>query len=544
MAHGKETPRQKMIGMMYLVLTALLALNVSTEVLDAFGIIESGLGKTRATLQSKIDEVYKNFNYQAQLNEKKVTPWLEKANSVQQQADELVNRIHELKVEVVKEAEGEDTDAIEGDNIITGNIEAVTDYDTPNRIMIGNELNKNSNARLLKEQIESYRGNLLELVKGNETLQESIKKGLVTELEESGKISDESKTWEQHKFGHSPVVGFLAIMSSLQIDIRNAESEVVNYLYAQIDAGAVKFNKIEATVIPNSNYIIKGNNYTADIFLAATDSTQDPVVWVTNSTNPYDSVLEDGIWIYKKRDDLNYDEISVVNGKGKLVRPESSTGFRSWGGIIELRSSSGTITRPFKKQYQVAEGSVVVSPTKMNVFYLGVDNPVDISVAGVTPDKINPAMTNGSISSRPPYVVRPKRPGRAWVVVRAEVDGQMREVGRKEFRVKIVPDPVAKVADRTSGQIDKNLLLAQLGVIAEMENFEFDLKFTVTEFTVSSVVNGFVRDATARGNRFTDEQKNLIRTLGKGSRIYIQDIKAVGPDGSQRPLPTIMFQLN
>ena len=112
MAHGKETPRQKMIGMMYLVLTALLALNVSTSVLDAFQIIEEGLGKTHKTLKSKIDEVYKNFDYQEELNRAKVGPWKDKAVQVQQKADELIENMHKLKVEGVRAAEGEDTDAL------------------------------------------------------------------------------------------------------------------------------------------------------------------------------------------------------------------------------------------------------------------------------------------------------------------------------------------------------------------------------------------------------------------------------------------------
>ncbi|MBN2349481.1 MAG: gliding motility protein GldM [Bacteroidales bacterium] len=551
MGHGKETPRQKMIGMMYLVLTALLALNVSTSVLDAFQIIEEGLGKTHKTLKSKIDEVYKNFDYQEELNRAKVGPWKEKAVDVQKRAEELISNIHKLKVEVVLAAEGEGTTALEGDKIITENIAATTDYDTPNRIMIGPELNKNSKGRILKESINEYRDFLLSLVPEESTaLRESIMSSLNTESEhsESKKSKDAEKMeWEYHKFGHSPLVGFLAIMSSLQIDISNAESEVVNYLYSQIDAGSIKFNKVEATVIPNSNYIIRGNDYAAQVFLAATDSTQDPVVWVTSASQPYDSALTDGIWLYKKKDGVQYDSIPIHNGRGLFKRTENSTGFRAWGGIIELQGPSGTITRPFKQSYQVAEGNVVVSPTKMNVFYLGVDNPVKVSVSNVPADKIFPTMTNGDISKKSgsEYIVRPKRPGNSMVTVFAEIDGKRRSMGTEEFRVKIVPTPVAKVAAKNGGSIDKNVLLAQLGVTAEMEEgFDFDLKFTVTEFTISTTVQGFVRDATAKGNRFTDEQRNIINNLGRGSRIYIQDIKAVGPDGSQRPLSTINFRIN
>ena len=544
MAHGKETPRQKMIGMMYLVLTAMLALNVSRSVLDAFTIIEEGLGKTKSTIKTKLDEVYKDFDYQEELNPAKVTPWHTKALEIKKMANSLVDTVQNLKVKTVIAAEGDKTDAVVDGVIYPEKIVETTDYDTPARIMIGTDLTKNSKAAILKNNVELFKEKLLTLCEDNEKLKNSVSKSLETEDQVNG--DGEKVSWEYHKFGHSPLVGFLAIMSSLQIDVRNAESEVLNYLYSQIDAGAVKFNQIEATVIPNSNYIIRGTNYSAQVFLAARDTTQDPTIYVTNNPNPYDSTLKDGVYTYKKRPGVKYDSLPIVNGKGKYTVPENSNGSRTWGGIIKLTGPSGDIYRPFKQSYRVAEGSVVVSPTKMNVFYLGVDNPVDISVGSVPPDKIFPQITNASMikKSGGSYIVRPKRPGNSIVTVFADIDGQQKRMGSQEFRVKIVPNPVAKINGQTGGLINKNLLLAQIGVTAEMENFDFDLKFTVTEFTVSATVQGFVRDAKSSNNRFTNEQMNIIRTLGRGARLYIQDIKAVGPDGSLRPLSTINFVLN
>ena len=145
-------------------------------------------------------------------------------------------------------------------------IEATTDYDTPHRIMIGDELNDKSEARKLKNEIAALREFMLTVVKEKELpeqLKLSISKSLDTEppavTQRAKRKIPRHATWEYHKFGHSPLMGFLAIMSSLQIDLRNAESEMINYLYAQISAGEVKFNELEAVVIPNSNYIIKGN---------------------------------------------------------------------------------------------------------------------------------------------------------------------------------------------------------------------------------------------------------------------------------------------
>jgi gliding motility-associated protein GldM len=525
MAHGKETPRQKMIGMMYLVLTALLALNVDTSVLDAFGIIDEGLSKTVETIQAKNDEVYREFDKQLTINEAKVASWRDLALQVKDKANKLYNHIQDLKIEVVIEAK--DEEAIEGRIIHRHKIKAVKDYDTPKRIMIGSEYKDGCKANLLKKMIEEYREFLLDMVKGR---------------------SKESLKWEEHKFGHSPLVGFLSIMSSLQIDIKNAESEMIKYLYSQIEAGALKFNEIEAVVLHNSNYIIKGNDYQAQVFLAAMDTTQPPEVWIAPGTQPYKVIKDEKgrIIDYQLRDDINYDKLPVEGGKGFLKTKGSSLGYKNWGGIIQILGPGGNpIRKPFTETYQVAQGNVVVSPTKMNLFYLGVDNPVDISVAGVSPDKVFANMTNGKIIRKgDSWIVRPRRPGNAYVIVSAEIDNIKREVERKEFRVRTVPTPVAMVNNQSGGAINKNVLLAQFGVAAVMENFEFDLTFKVIEFEILTIVQGFVRDAASKSNRFTPDQKKIIKGLSKGSPLYIQNIKAVGPDGIVRNLQTINLRVN
>jgi gliding motility-associated protein GldM len=194
----------------------------------------------------------------------------------------------------------------------------------------------------------------------------------------------------------------------------------------------------------------------------------------------------------------------------------------------------------------VAEGSVVVSPTKMNVFYLGVDNPVEISVSGVAGNKIRASASNGSLDPRGnAWIMRPKRIGNCMISVSAEIDGKNTTVGTKEFRVKPVPDPIAMVNNQKGGGIAKNVLMAQSGVVAAMPpDFDFDLTFTVTEYTVLSVVQGFVREVKIKGNLFNQDVRNLLNNLSKGSPVYIQDIRAVGPDGSVRNLSTINFKLN
>jgi gliding motility-associated protein GldM len=553
MGHGKETPRQKMIGMMYLVLMAMLALNVSNEVLNAFAVLDDGLRRTIHTLDQTNNKVLTDFAAQYELNKDKVGPWLDRAQQVKEEADSLVEFLQAKKIEILEFTK--EKEAIDENKVIDGKLIGSKDNtEAPAHIMIGD--NNDKAGKELKGMLENYRNFLVTQIVTSENaapIRASIESGLNTEPSRAhdskgAKAGTELHSWEREHFEHLPLSGVLTIMTGLQINVRNAESEALKYLYSQISAGDVSFNKLSATVIPNSNYIIKGNEYKAEIFLAASDTTADPTIYVTSNPRPYDStILSGGIVEYKLREDLEYEQVHVPKGSGKGIfkAPSTNLGVKNWGGLIELTGPSGKIVKPFKQSYLVAEGAVTVAPTKMNVFYLGVDNPVDVSVAGVQPDQVDISVTNARHErSRGSYIIKPIRPGNAYVVVYANIDGQRREMGRKEFRVKTVPDPVAKVNGQKGGAISQSVLVAQIGVVAEMENFDFDLKFTVTEFTVSAVVQGFVREYTARSNRFTTEQKSLLRGLNKGQSVYIQDIKAVGPDGSTRPLSTINFRLN
>ncbi|HLO58603.1 MAG TPA: gliding motility protein GldM [Bacteroidales bacterium] len=558
MAHGKETPRQKMIGMMYLVLTAMLALNVSISVLDAFKIIDEGLEKTGVTMENKNKDVYNEFDQAYQLNQAKTQVWRDRANEVRERTQKIYDKIQDLKINVLNQAEGGKSKAINGKTIERDLIENTTDYDTPARIMIGDELTDKSEARKLKNDIASLREFMLTLVKEKEIpeqLRQSIEKSLDTDPPtpaKGKKLDPETSSWEFHKFGHSPLMGFMAIMSSLQIDLRNAESEMINYLYAQISAGEVKFNELEAVVVASSNYVIKGNPYKANIFLAARDTTQAPDIYIVEGVSqPWVETTDPstGAKKYERREGLNYTKLPVEagTGKGLYERSGSSTGNRTWGGIIEIKGPGGEpIIRPFSAEYTVAEGSTAIAATKMNVFYLAVDNPVEISVSGVASNKVKASASNGVLEPQGNgYNMRPKRLGNCMITVQAEIEGKWATVGTKEFRVKAVPDPIATVGGQKGGMIAKNVLMAQAGVIATMPpDFEFDLKFNVTEYKVGTVVQGFLQEKPVKGAQFTQEIRNLINNVPKGNPVMITDIKAIGPDGMPRDLGSITFKLN
>ncbi len=540
MAFGKETPRQKLIGLMYLVLLAMLALNVSVDVLDAFVKVDEGLTKTTESFAQQNETTYREFARRYAENPVTVGPWKEKSDEVRLRSDELFDYIQDLKLKIVIASEGEDSDAIdENGNIIADNILAKENTNPPAQVML-REINPR--ATLLKNSINEYKNFLLSIIDERSL---SIRQSIETNLDTSDPPSKEGATesWESHHFYYMPMIASLTLLSGMQADVRNAESDAITYLINQIDAGSFMFNALEATVIPRSNYIFRGDNFEANVFLAAFDTVQAPEVLI----GQYEQIeLQDGTVDYQMVG--RADTLSVEQGRGVYrVRP-GRTGYHSWGGLIRLRAPDGTlISRPFRSEYQVAEPNLIVSPSKMNVLYMGIDNPVEISIPGLAADQINASVNNGTMRriAGSNFIVIPARTGIAQVSVTANINGATRNFGERDFRVRTVPDPVATIAGREGGNIGRNMLLAQTGVLAEMKDFDFDLSFTVTSFIVESVQRGgFVVDARSASNRITDEQREIIRSAERNQRVLFDDIIAVSPTGEERRLPPVSFRID
>lgn len=537
MAKMRESPRQKLINMLYLVLIATLALNVSQDVLDAFVRVDEGLNTTTGNFASKNSIIYEQLARQASANPAKAGPWNEKALEVKSQADELVDYIQGLKRMIVARADGEDAEALTDPYIIDGTlIKAKDNTNIPAEIMIFKK-----NGTQLKQRINSFRDVLTGMAGKESSIAEAISRSLNTS-DHARKIDEIHMSWESYNFENLPLMAVLTNMSKLQSDVRNAEAEMIRDLMLQIDVGDFKFNKLEAVVSANTGYVLQGGNYEAQIMLAVYDSTRNPSFFM----GPYKSImLPDGTMDYEMTG--RYDSLTVNNGKGLFRATGQKPGNFSWGGIIQLRNSDGSYTRrPFGSSYQVGTASAVISPTKMNVLYVAVDNPISVSVSGVPAESVRAVIDNGVLEkTESGYIARPADPGKpATIRVTAPIDGVVREMGQMLFRVRTVPDPVAKVGGRKSGVIDKTSLAAQVAVQAELENFEFEMKFTVTEFKVTAIQGTFLKEFPSRSARFTPEQKQFISSLNRGTKVYIEDIKATGTDGTTRDLAPVIFRIN
>ena len=299
-----ESTRQKMINMMYLVLTAMLALNVASEVLESFRIVDASLVQTLNNVNRKNEQIYSSFDAAYMLNPTKVKEWKDKSDQVKAKTKELISGITNLKEKLVLASGGVPLKNaepgfilspeepiivnVQGDTIL---IKKEDDLNTPSEIMINKK-----NAADLKNSIIEYREFLATFLDEDSPMRENIIKQLDTSdpkmnLKEGG----EKKSWEILHFESKPLIAVITLLSKMQIDIQNAETNIISTLYSQIDAASFKFNKLGARILPKSTYVLEGDQFEAEIYLAAEDTTQAPEIFVGNTKLS----LREGKGIYK-----------------------------------------------------------------------------------------------------------------------------------------------------------------------------------------------------------------------------------------------------
>ncbi len=502
------TPRQKMINMMYLVLTALLALNVSKEILDAFAQVNRSMRNTNEKVEEKNDIVYSQFDAAMKDNQTKAKVWRDAAYEVKIAADELDTYMEDLKSVLIEKSGGMNKEGNKPRRMDNREVPA-------NYLLV-----KEKKATELKGKIEQYRKLLIAKAQGNERLQDRLTPVFNTDRQDIG--GDVKVSWEKANFEHYPLMAILTFLTKMQSDVRAAESDVISYLQRNIEARDVKVNRLDATAIVPSSYIFTGDTFRAEIFIAAFDSTQQPIVTVYDYNDEGNPVSEGT-------------KVPVRGGRGFYEVPATKEGTFTWGGIIEVMTPDGLV--PYEmtpRTYQVARSAAVISPTKMNVLYRGVPNPIDVSVPGVSPDKLQVTCAGCSISgSEGSYVARAGRGTEATIKVSAEINGKMKSIGDMEFRVKRIPPPTAMIAGKTEGKISRSALSGTQGVGAFLPDFPFNINYRVTSFTVRAQKGEYTQTIRVSGNQFNSEVRSLIQDMRPGSDISFTNIQAKGPDGTK-----------
>lgn len=514
---ARMSPRQKMINLMYIVLTAMLALNVSSDVLNGFTLVEDGLKRTNSNVSDRNAALYMQLEEFTRQNPQKGKPWLDKAADVRRQTLSLYKYIDSLKLAIVRDADGVDGKV---DNILNqDNLEASS------KVMV-----TYGNGAKLERRLAAYRKYIAAYI-ADPKKQAAIQKALATEpvLQKGSMIK---VPWVSGMFENMPVVASVTLLSKLQNDLLFAEGEALQTLVASVDAGDVRVNKLDAFVIPNSKLVMRGGKYSADIVLAAVDTTQRPAIFVNGRQLP-----------------ANTRTYEFMAGQ---------TGTFTYSGYLDVTRGDGTTSRyPFQSDYTVIEPTATVSATMMNVLYAGINNPISISVPGVAQNAVSATMTNGSLTrSGDHWNAHPTRVGAECVItVTATLEGRSQTVSTSTFRVRKLPDPTAYIAYKDSKGNEnhykgskpfaKSLLLAADGLDAAIDDDLLNVHYSVVDFeTIVFDSMGNAMPEKSAGARFSERQKTSFRRLSRGKRFYITRIRAKGPDGIVRDLSPMEVIVN
>ncbi len=527
MAGGKQTPRQKLIGLMYLIFLALMALNVSVEVLDSFPLINKSIEETNKNFEMKVDDVYDDFYEQRAISEDLVRPYFGEAMYLQGLADSLVSYIQTNRTEML--ARVNNISFEEADTLDLMDSKAKDNYSTSSRFWLveniedpaGRPGGPGSRAYALREKIAQFTSKIDSILNEHD---QAI--ALSLDVEGPFYVQDRQVTWQQLNFDRVISVAVATNLSRLITEVRNAEFDAISMLFDLITAGDFRFDEIAARVVPNSQIVMQGDHFEADIFVAAYDTRMTP------------EVIVDGR------------RIPVTEGVGKLRIPATTTGSRTHSGVIRVTSPAGiTQEYPFSTQYTVERPTATVSADAMNVFYIGVDNPVSISAPGVATENLRPTISSGGELIRQrdgSYIVR-MQPGtrEATVNVRAVIEGETRTLGTSNFRVRTFPDPVAYIAGRRDGRVSRDELVLARAIIPRLEGFEFDMNFEIASFTMATTIAGDFRPFRGESNQLTPEMIQVIENATRGQRIIFENITTKpGPDGRTRTLPPISLTIN
>ncbi len=506
-----KEPRQKMINIMYLVLTALLALNVSSEILNAFKTVNGSLVKTNAVVNASTDKIFTSLN--DKLNDPttraKALVWQPRAKQAMDYAATANNFIQGLKDEILKEAGGDPKDSSK--SYKEDNLEIAT------RLMV-----KEGKGKQLLQVLTDFKKNVLGI---NDTIKTEFEKSLPINLEKPKSMTGDKKNWEETYFHMVPTIAAITILSKFQNDVKTSENKVVNFCHEQVGKVNIRFDAFQAIVGQNSKYLMPGQELDITAGLGAFSKTKLPSVSINGSGVALD---ENGIANYK----------TTAEGVGPHTVHV----------VVSFTDQDGNPqTRPFDVEYVVGASNASIALDKMNVLYIGVDNPVTVAASGAGDDKIHPVIEGGggslTKSGTGKYMARVTTVTDDCKII-VMVDGK--PAGSSTFRVRTIPDPVATVGLVMSNEnMPAGQFKAQAGVGAFIKDFPFDLKYLVVSFTLTvDDENGDIHEAPCQGNTWSREALSNINTYVKpGRMVTLDNIRAQGPDGRVRKIPGLVYYI-
>ena len=501
------SPRQRMINLMYIVLMAMLALNVSSDVLKGFSLVGESLNRTTANAMKENQTLYDKFAEQLQQNPTKVRPWYDKAMVVKAMSDSLYDFAEQLRWALAREVDGKDGNP--------DNLENKEDLNASNVVMLSRYTGK---GQLLHDKIVAYREAMMTYI-ADPREKAIIASNLSTDVPRSE--NNLGKDWKQYMFEEMPTIASITMLTKLQNDVRNTESEVLRVLAGNIDLKDIRVNELNAYVLPEATTLFPGQTFNSNIFMAAVDTTQRPEIYVNG-----------------KR----------LETEGTYSFTVGAPGEYSFSGYLEMPNAAGeVIRREFIQRYNVIAPPVgaTVAADLMNVLYAGFENPVSVSASGVPANKITLTMTGGSLTAQGngKYIARPEKVGEDVTFnVTGVVNGRTQSMGTYSFKVRKLPDPTAYIAigadNFRGGRLSKADILGAKNLGAAIDDGLLNIPFRVLGFeAVFFDRMGNTVISVSQTANFTDAQKELVRELRRGQRFYLSKVRCIGPDGIERTLP-------
>jgi gliding motility-associated protein GldM len=506
-----------MINLMYLVLTALLALNVSAEILNAFKTVDNSLIATNKTINNSTETIMASFEEKLKEPESaaKAQEWMPKAQQAVTLTKGLNDYIQGLKQDILKGA-GFDP-AKNGDSTFKED-----NQDVATRIMVEEGKGKELYNRLAqyKQQMAAIAPNLTNQI--NNYMQQIDLR--VPERKGGHGSSSGNETWEGAYFRMVPTVAALTMLSKFQNDVKTSENKVVSLFHEQVGQVKVRYNQFAAIVGQSSNYLMPGQELTINAGVGAFSTDAKPQISIGGVSVP---VNAEGVAEWK----------TTASAIGTRQVPVNIQYMDQDGNV---KTISKTIT------YTVGQANASIALDKMNVLYIGVDNPVSIAASGGGDDKVQASISGGGgslVKVGPGKYVARVNSVTDDCRITVSVDGKV--AGASAFRVRTIPDPVATVGNYPSGaNINAGAFKAQVGVGAFIKDFPFELKYTVVGFTITADnAEGDIEDGTVTGNTFSGRAAQIVKGLAPGRTVTIDDIRAQGPDGRTRKLPSLVYYI-
>lgn len=545
MAGGKETPRQKMIGLMYLVLTAMLALNVSKSILNGYLSVNESLEKSKKAMYENNSRVTKAFEGSINGNPG-AAPYYKEATASQKDIQTLFLYIDDVKGNMVRYVEGfEENIKVLGDTVNLRNephFANIGDYDKPATVLLGTgdaPAKGPLTADDLRQKMEALHAKLIAQVDrmqktdGLHLLKEdaeNLKKKIdIIKPVPSGFVEDGiAYTWEMDLADHLPMAAVFVNLNKLQSDLRNVEAEILQVYSAASGKLSIKPDRLIASIVAPSNYISAGQPYKSEIFLSAAFS----------KLGEGDMEVMMGVDSASAVKGQRGNPIKLVAGRGQYEVGTSATGDQKYSGVIKFKKPDGSFEYyPFSGEYKVAKSAVAVSAEQMNVFYRGVVNPVAAGAAGVSPSDIVISASGAGVKYTPrsepgKYDFTFTGIGECLITVSKKGPDGIKPVGPpQKFRVKPLPKPEPKIGPKFAPPEIKKSELTTVGAIGAGANgFDFAANYIVQSYEVTGKVKGNIKVAQGNGSNLDANAKAIFNGVDVNTKLYI-DLKVKGPDG-------------